>query len=156
MFAFLSSGTELSRFKRGKMPKIAVAVMLFIPLIYGALYLWAFQAPDKHMDELPVALVNQDVGAVNGDESVHAGQDLATELLDGMELKWEQTDAAGAAQGVADGTYYFAMTIPSDFSANAVSVGTDKPAQTMLDVAVQRLQQLPLQRPGQAGHGPGA
>ena len=51
MFAFLSSGTELSRFKRGKLPKIAVAVMLFIPLIYGALYLWAFQAPDKHHPE---------------------------------------------------------------------------------------------------------
>ncbi|MEO8222229.1 MAG: YhgE/Pip family protein, partial [Specibacter sp.] len=134
MFAFLSSGTELSRFKRGKMPKIAIAVMLFIPLIYGALYLWAFQAPDKHMDGLPVALVNEDTGAVNGGESVHAGQDLATELLDGMDLKWEQTDAAGAARGVADGTYYFAMTIPRDFSANAVSVGTDKPAQTMLDV----------------------
>ncbi|POH71788.1 YhgE/Pip family protein [Arthrobacter glacialis] len=134
MFAFLSSGTELSRFKRGKMPKIAVAVMLFIPLIYGALYLWAFQAPDKHMDGLPVALVNQDVGATNGGESVHAGQDLTTKLLDGMDLKWEQTDSDGAAQGVASGKYYFALTIPREFSANAVSVGTDKPAQTMLDV----------------------
>ncbi|MHA7305081.1 YhgE/Pip family protein [Arthrobacter sp. TMN-49] len=134
MFAFLSSGTELSRFKRGKMPKIAIAVMLFIPLIYGALYLWAFQAPDKHMDQLPVALVNEDVGATNGGESVAAGQDLTTKLLDGMDLSWEQTDTAGAAQGVADGKYYFALTIPRDFSEKAVSVGTDKPAQTMLDV----------------------
>ncbi|ALE91614.1 hypothetical protein AOC05_03440 [Arthrobacter alpinus] len=134
MFAFLSSGTELSRFKRGTMPKIAVAVMLFIPLIYGALYLWAFQAPDKHMNDLPVALVNEDTGAMNGTESVHAGTDLANELMGGMELKWDQVDAADAAQGVADGKYYFALSIPADFSTNAVSVGTDKPAQTMLDV----------------------
>ncbi|MGA7204411.1 MAG: YhgE/Pip family protein, partial [Specibacter sp.] len=134
MFAFLSSGTELNRFKRGKMTKIAVAVMLFIPLIYGALYLWAFQAPDKHMNELPVALVNQDVGAMNGQDLVHAGTDLADELTKGMELKWEQVDAASAAAGVADGKYYFALTIPKDFSKNAVSVGTDKPARTMLDV----------------------
>lgn len=134
MFAFLSSGTELSRFKRGKMTKIAVAVMLFIPLIYGALYLWAFQAPDKHMNELPVALVNQDVGAMNGQDPIHAGTDLADTLTEGMELKWEQVDAASAAAGVADGKYYFALTIPKDFSTNAISVGTDKPAQTMLDV----------------------
>ncbi|WP_343319933.1 YhgE/Pip domain-containing protein [Arthrobacter sp. TMP15] len=134
MFAFLSSGTELSRFKRGKMPKIAVAVMLFIPLIYGALYLWAFQAPDKHMNDLPVALVNQDVGATNGDEAVHAGDDLATKLMAGMDMKWEQTDAAAAADGVDDGTYYFALTIPANFSETAVSVGTDTPAQTRLDV----------------------
>ncbi|AIY03794.1 MULTISPECIES: YhgE/Pip domain-containing protein [Arthrobacter] len=134
MFAFLSSGTELSRFKRGTLPKIAVAVMLFIPLIYGALYLWAFQAPDKHMSDLPVALVNQDAGAQRDGEAVHAGDDLSKELLDGMDLKWVKTDSATAAQGVADGEYYFAMTIPSDFSANAVSVGTDAPAQTKLDV----------------------
>ncbi len=134
MFAFLSPGTELSRFKRGKLPKIAVAVMLFIPLIYGALYLWAFQAPDKHMDSLPVALVNEDTGATNSGEAVNAGQDLSTKLLDGMDLKWEQTDAADATSGVADGKYYFSLTIPADFSKNAVSVGTDSPAQTRLDV----------------------
>ncbi len=134
MFAFLSSGTELSRFRRGKLPKIAVAVMLFIPLIYGALYLWAFQAPDKHMNDLPVALVNQDTGAERDGEAVRAGDDLTHELLAGMDLKWAQTDAATAARGVADGDYYFAMTIPADFSKNAVSVGTDAPTQTMLDV----------------------
>ena len=134
MFAFLSSGTELSRFKRGTLPKIAVAVMLFIPLIYGALYLWAFQAPDKHMDGLPVALVNQDAGAQRDGAAVHAGDDLGRELLAGMDLKWVQTDPETAAQGVADGKYYFAMTIPADFSKNAVSVGTDAPAQTKLDV----------------------
>nr|WP_281067945.1 YhgE/Pip domain-containing protein [Arthrobacter stackebrandtii] len=134
VIAFLSSGTELRRFRRGKLPKIAVAVMLFIPLIYGALYLWAFQAPDKHMNELPVALVNADAGAQRDGTAVHAGDDLASELMAGMDLKWVETDATTAAAGVADGSYYFALTIPSDFSANAVSVGTDTPAQTKLDV----------------------
>ena len=31
--------TELKRFKRGALPKVAIAVLLVIPLIYGALYL---------------------------------------------------------------------------------------------------------------------
>ncbi|WP_026553988.1 YhgE/Pip domain-containing protein [Arthrobacter sp. 35W] len=134
MFAFLSPGTELSRFKRGTLPKIAVAVMLFIPLIYGALYLWAFQAPDKHMDSLPVALVNQDAGATKDGERLTAGNDLVDKLTEGMDLKWQVTDADAAAKGVDDGTYYFALTIPENFSASAISVGTGNPEQTVLDV----------------------
>ena len=38
MFAFLSTGTELRRFGKGTLPKIALVVLTFIPLIYGALY----------------------------------------------------------------------------------------------------------------------
>ena len=134
MFAFLSSGTELHRFGKGKMPKIALVVLMFIPLIYGALYLWAFWAPDHELDNLPVALVNVDAGASRDGEPVTAGQDLVDELVDGHELGWTVTDAKDAAAGVKDGDYYFSVTIPSDFSADAVSAGTDSPLSAKVQV----------------------
>ena len=134
MFALFSPGTELSRFRRGTLPKIAVVVMLFIPLIYGALYLWAFDAPDKNLDGLSVALVNEDAGADQDGEFLNAGEELEQKLLDGADLDWHPTDAADAAQGVEDGTYYLSLTIPEDFSANAVSVGTDNPVPARLKV----------------------
>ena len=134
MFAFLSSGTELHRFGKGKMPKIALVVLMFIPLIYGALYLWAFWAPDHELDHLPVALVNVDAGASRDGEPVTAGQDLVDELVDGHELGWTVTDAKDAAAGVKDGDYYFSVTIPSDFSASAVSAGTDTPLSATVQV----------------------
>ncbi len=127
MLAVLSSGTELKRFRKGVMPKIAVAVLLFIPLIYGALYLWAFWAPTDELKNLPVALVNEDAGAINDGERITAGNDVVDTLLDGHDLKWQVTDADDASTGVTDGTYYFAVTIPADFSSNAVSVATDTP-----------------------------
>lgn len=135
MFALFSPGTELSRFRRGTLPKIAVVVMLFIPLIYGALYLWAFDSPDKHLDGLSVALVNEDAGADRDGEQLNAGKELEQKLLDGADLDWHATDAADAADGVEDGTYYLSLTIPEDFSANAVSVGTDNPVPARLKVA---------------------
>jgi len=134
MFAFLSSGTELHRFGKGKMPKIALVVLMFIPLIYGALYLWAFWAPDHELDHLPVALVNVDAGASRDGEPVTAGRDLVKTLVDGHELDWTVTNAADAATGVKDGDYYFSVTIPKDFSASAVSAGTDSPLSATVQV----------------------
>ncbi|GAB3120445.1 YhgE/Pip family protein [Glaciibacter psychrotolerans] len=134
MFAFLSSGTELRRFRKGALPKIAVAVLLFIPLIYGALYLWAFWAPTDELRNLPVALVNEDTGAVNDGERLLAGNDVVDKLVDGKDLDWHQTDAADAAAGVSNGEYYFSLTIPANFSASAISAGTDLPQSAVLQV----------------------
>ncbi|WP_022889155.1 YhgE/Pip domain-containing protein [Agromyces italicus] len=134
MFAFLSSGTELRRFRKGVLPKIALVVLLFIPLIYGALYLWAFWAPTDEMKNLPVALVNEDAGATRNGERLTAGDDLVTELTDRGDLDWQLTDATDATTGVQDGDYYFSVTIPDDFSANAVSVGGDQPTPATVEV----------------------
>ncbi|TFB93764.1 MULTISPECIES: YhgE/Pip family protein [unclassified Cryobacterium] len=135
MFAFLSTGTELRRFGKGTLPKIALVVLMFIPLIYGALYLWAFWAPDKELSKLPVALVNSDTGAVRDGTDVTAGNDLVGKLLDGHDLGWVETSAADAATGVTDGDYYFSVTIPADFSTDAISAGTDTPtaAEVLVD-----------------------
>ncbi|MGW9631735.1 YhgE/Pip family protein [Agromyces sp. NPDC055520] len=134
MFAFLSSGTELRRFGKGTLPKIALVVLLFIPLIYGALYLWAFWAPTDELKNLPVALVNEDAGASRDGEVITAGDDLVDELTSRNDLDWRVTDAADATTGVTDGDYYFAVTIPADFSASAVSVGSDDPKPATVEV----------------------
>ena len=69
----LTSGTELRRFRRGRLPRLAVAAMLLVPLLYGALYLWAFWDPTGHLDAMPVALVNADTGADRAGTRVTAG-----------------------------------------------------------------------------------
>ncbi len=134
--SLLSPGTELLRFRRGTLPKIAVGVLLFIPLIYGALYLWAFWAPDKHLDALPIALVNEDVPATRADGStLAAGDDVVAQLLADGQLGWRQVSADDAHSGVDDGTYAFAVTIPRGFSASIASVETGAPRAATLDVA---------------------
>ena len=116
----LTSGSELRRFRRGRLPRLAVAAMLLVPLLYGALYLWAFWSPTSHLDRLPVALVNSDTGATRTDGTqLTAGADLTDQLTDAKALDWHLTDPADAAAGVRDGDYYFAVTIPDDFSSLA-------------------------------------
>lgn len=127
MFAFLSTGTELRRFAKGVLPRLAVAVMLFIPLLYGVLYLWAFWDPVGNMNHLPVALVNQDTGVTVSGKHTSYGDEVADKLYSRQDLKWEKTTAAKAAKGVKNGTYYFSVTIPKNFSKQAVSPSTNSP-----------------------------
>jgi len=134
--SLFSPGTELKRFRQGTLPKAAVVVLLFIPLIYGALYLWAFWAPDTHMDALPIALVNEDVPVAMSDgTTLAAGTHVVDELLDGGDLGWEVVEAADAASGVSDGKYTFAVTIPADFSTDLASVETSDPTSGRIEVS---------------------
>ncbi|WP_449385069.1 YhgE/Pip family protein [Cellulomonas soli] len=132
MLSLTSTGTELRRFRRGTLPRLAVAAMVLVPLLYGALYLWAFWDPTGNMDRLPVALVNADEGATLGGETLHAGDDVTARLVESGDLQWVETDAQDAADGVADGTYYFALTVPANFSSDIASAGSDAPTAASL------------------------
>jgi putative membrane protein len=129
-----STGTELRRFRRGLLPRLAISAMVLIPLLYGALYLWAFWDPTGNLDRLPVALVDDDTGATLDGAPLHAGDDVVDRLLDDGSLDWHVTDADDARRGVQDGTYYFSVTLPADFSAALASASGDDPRSAQLDV----------------------
>ncbi|MFF5171200.1 YhgE/Pip family protein [Micromonospora sp. NPDC000089] len=121
---------ELRRMTRGRLPRAALAVLTVIPLLYGALYLYAFWDPYGNMNRIPVALVNSDRPATAGDGTVvHAGDDLTDELLDRKVFGWTVTDPEDADAGLRTGRYHLVFSIPADFSATLVaSPEPDRPA----------------------------
>lgn len=126
--------TELKRFKQGTLPKVAIGVLLVIPLIYGALYLWAFWAPTDNMNHLPVAVVNLDQPATTAEgATLAAGDDVVHELELGGDLDWKQLSSNEATQAVSDGDVYFSVTIPSDFSATLAGL-QDNPQAGQIEV----------------------
>jgi len=113
---------QLRRFTRGPLPRAALAVLILIPLLYGALYLWAFWDPYGRLDQVPVALVNEDRPAVTSDgRTVSEGKALADELIDRQVFGWQLTDPDDAERGLRDGGYLMVLTIPRDFSGSLVS-----------------------------------
>ncbi|MBU4337101.1 MAG: YhgE/Pip family protein, partial [Actinobacteria bacterium] len=134
MLSLTTTGTELRRFRRGILPKAAIAAIILIPLLYGALYLWAFWDPTGRLDRLPVALVNSDVGATNDGVALDAGDDVVAQLVESGDLDWVEVDADDALAGVKAGDYYFAVTIPASFSADVVSAGGDDPTSARIEV----------------------
>ncbi|MDN5758916.1 MAG: YhgE/Pip domain-containing protein [Tomitella sp.] len=134
MVAGLAVGTELKRFAKGRMPKIALVAIVFMPLLYGALYLWAFWNPFGEVTHLPVAIVNSDEGTVVDDEPLDAGKQVSDELLSRKDLDWQKVSHDEAIEGVRHGDYYFAVELPKDFSAAVGSPMSDAPRKAELQV----------------------
>ncbi|WP_067505152.1 YhgE/Pip domain-containing protein [Actinoplanes sp. TFC3] len=122
------AGFELRRFLRGRLTAAALVVLCVIPLLYGALYLYAFWDPYGRLNHIPAALVMQDTAATASDgTNVHAGQDLANKLIEREVFDWHVTDEKGAEEGLADGRYQLSLRIPRDFSTN-LTTGPDENA----------------------------
>ncbi|GAA2622832.1 YhgE/Pip domain-containing protein [Paractinoplanes durhamensis] len=118
---------ELRRFFRGRLTAAALAVLAVVPLLYGALYLYAFWDPYGRLNHIPAALVIEDKTATATDGTkVHAGQDLATELIDRKIFDWHVVNENAAQKGLKSGKYQIILRIPADFSADLVTGPDDK------------------------------
>lgn len=127
MLAAFSPGSDFKRYYRGRMPRLALIVIILMPLMYGALYLWAFWNPFNAVDKIPVALVNADSGAVVQGEPLKAGDQVAAGLIASKQLDLHPVSAKEAEEGVANGTYYFSITLPQDFSEALASPTSGTP-----------------------------
>lgn len=121
--------------KGGTLPRLALVVVAAVPLLYGALYLWAFWDPYSRIERIPVALVNEDRPVRAKDATLTVGDDLTRELLDGHKLDWRRVSSAEAADGLAHHRYYMSLTVPADFSARLASASGTEPVRATLRVA---------------------
>ena len=108
--------------------------------------LWAFWNPFGEVNKMPAALVNLDEGAVNGGKKINASDQVAAALKSSGQLNLTEMSAGDARRGVADGKYYFSITLPEDFSAAVVSRTPPTRIKSVAAVHLQRRQQLPRQR----------
>ncbi|HEY3994691.1 MAG TPA: YhgE/Pip domain-containing protein [Mycobacterium sp.] len=132
MLAGLAFGSEIKRFGRSRLTRVAIVVLMLLPLVYGALYLWAFWDPFGHTNKMPVALVNSDRGAVVSGQQFNAGAEIAKSLTADGGLDWHVTDLQEARSGVDHGKYYFMVELPPDFSAAIASPVTGQPKKANL------------------------
>lgn len=131
--AGLAFGSEIKRFGRSRMTRAAIVVLMLLPLVYGALYLWAYWDPFGQVDKMPVALVNSDRGAVVSGQHVNVGSEIAKSLTDDASLNWHVVDDDEARRGVEHGQYYFMLELPADFSEAIASPLTGNPKQANLN-----------------------
>jgi putative membrane protein len=118
----------LRSLRRTRLTRAALVVLALVPLLYGAVYLWAFWDPYGNLNRIPAALVVDDRTATSADGlSLHAGKDLADQLVDRQVFAWQRTSAATAERELRDGTVQIVLRIPAGFSA-ALATGPDPKA----------------------------
>lgn len=119
MLAGVSLGSDSKRYFRGTMPRIAIATIILMPLLYGAMYLWAFWNPFGAVNKIPAAIVNNDTGRSSTGEQVDAGDQVVKSLIASGQLDLAEVSEEDAVAGLADGKYYYTITIPESFTEAA-------------------------------------
>jgi len=125
--------TELQRLTAGRMARIAMLALVLVPTLYGGLYLYANHDPYGNLDQVPAALVMLDTGGTDpSGRNINAGREVADELVKEGAFDWHEVSADNARDGVKDGRYDFALTVPADFSQALTSSARYAPEQARL------------------------
>jgi putative membrane protein len=106
---------------------IAVIGVLFIPLMYSGGYLGAFWDPYANLEELPVAVVNDDKGATFEGEDLDVGNELVENLKEDRKFDWHFVNKQEAENGLENQMYYMTIEIPENFSSNATTLQDEQP-----------------------------
>jgi putative membrane protein len=123
---------ELLGILRNRKLLIAVIGVMTVPLLYSGTYLWAFWDPYGHLDRLPVAVVNNDQGAIYNGSKLEVGKDLVKELKKKESFQWKFVSEKEADQGLKNQNYYIKVEIPKDFSEDATTLQSDNPKKLTL------------------------
>lgn len=94
----------------------AIAMLCLIPALYAYIFLSAYWDPASHLSEIPVAVVNQDIGAMINGKSMNIGNSMVEKLQENHNIHWVFTTAKDADDGVASGKYYAELIISNDFT----------------------------------------
>ncbi|WP_408911179.1 YhgE/Pip family protein [Corynebacterium gottingense] len=124
----LHLGSNFRKFLHGKLPPLALIAITLLPLLFGGLFVWSYWDPLGNLNKVPVALVNSDEG--------ENGQQVVDKLLEEKPMNFQVVSAEEARQGIADGTYYLGMEIPTDFTEAVTSVKEDNPHQAKINVTL--------------------
>lgn len=118
---------ELKTILSNRKVLIPIIAIMFIPVLYAGMFLWAFWDPYKYLGDLPVAIVNQDEGAELSGKQLEIGDDLVKNLKKSDKFDFDIVDKEKGYQGLEDQKYYILVEIPSDFSKNATTLLEDQP-----------------------------
>ncbi|MBN2980294.1 YhgE/Pip domain-containing protein [Cohnella algarum] len=127
---------EYKRLAGNKMTMLSIAGLAVIPLLYSGMLIGAFWDPYGKLNELPVAVVNQDAGAFMDGKELHIGLDLTDELKEDDSFKWSFTDEREAMDGLKEHRYSMAFVIPDDFSQKATTLEEETPQPAQIEYYV--------------------
>ena len=101
----------LNIFKNKKL-LIPVLAVLFIPVLYAGMFLWAFWDPYEQLNELPVAIVNEDLGAELDGEQLSVGKDVTKKLIEGKQFHFVEVSKEQGEEALENQDYYMVIEIP--------------------------------------------
>jgi len=118
---------EVIELFKNKKLLVSIIAILFIPILYSGTFLWAFWDPYGHLEDLPVAIVNNDKGAEMDEEKLQLGDELVDKLKESKDFDFQFVDRKTGYRNLEDQKYYLLVEIPENFSKNATTLMDEDP-----------------------------
>ncbi|MGQ7340427.1 YhgE/Pip family protein [Streptococcus suis] len=109
------------------MTLITILGVACVPALYNISFLTSMWDPYGRLDQLPVAVVNQDQSASFQDQTLTIGDDMVDNMKESQSLDFHFVSEKDAEKGLEEGDYYMVITLPEDLSEKASSLLTDQP-----------------------------
>lgn len=120
--------------RKHKFLLFALTVLLFLPIIYSAVFIYSMWDPYGQTENLPIAVVNNDHGAKIQGNQENLGDRVIKKLKKNDKFKWEFVSSKQAKRGIEKGDYFAVIEFPKDFSSDASTMLDPQPKQVTMNV----------------------
>ncbi|MGT2936006.1 YhgE/Pip domain-containing protein [Streptococcus castoreus] len=117
--------------KNPKLIIIMVGISL-VPALYNMAFLGSMWDPYGHVNELPIAVVNQDEPAYLNGKSLTIGHEMVDNMSKNGDLDYHFVSEETAKKGLKDGKYYMIITLPKELSKKATTLLDRRPEKLMI------------------------
>ncbi|WP_027624634.1 YhgE/Pip domain-containing protein [Clostridium lundense] len=101
--------------------------LCILPSLYAWINIKACWDPYANTGNLPVAVVNNDEGAIFNGKSINVGNEVVDSLKKNKNIGWIFEDEWQANSGLNEGKYYAMIEIPANFSKGLISLASTNP-----------------------------
>lgn len=115
---------------------VIIGGLIILPSLYAWFNIVASWDPYGQTDQLPVGVVNEDVGEVVRDEEIDVGGELVDTLKDNDSMDWHFLNRHNAMDQLKKGDLYAVVIIPEDFSRKLGTVIKANPEKANIEYYV--------------------
>lgn len=101
---------------------VIIGGLIILPSLYAWLNVMANWDPYGQTEQIPVGIVNEDVGETVRDEEIDVGGELVDTLKEDNSLEWHFLKRKAAMEQLEKGDLFAVVVIPEDFSKNLGTV----------------------------------
>ncbi|WP_297522635.1 YhgE/Pip domain-containing protein [uncultured Clostridium sp.] len=115
---------------------IIVSGLCILPSLYSFLNVIGCWDAYQNTSTLPIAIVNEDIGATIGGKAINIGDSIVANLKTNKTIGWKFVNAQQGNIGLSSGKYFSELIIPKDFSAKLGTIVTSNPVKPELEYRV--------------------
>ena len=120
---------------RSTLSRVLIVFLLVAPIVVAGTMMWAMWDPSKYMRNIDLAVVNEDVGVEKQGKYTNYGDQVVEGLMETEYLNFAEVSKGDGDEGLLKGKYLMVVTIPKNFSEQAVTIISEKPVKPEIHFA---------------------